>query len=69
MIEDERETVMNSDLKGETANATMKMCWPMKMTHDIFDDVEDVQQSTVQYLSTSESVQTQPKKQNVRHTK
>ena len=36
MMEDERESVMNSDLKGETANATIKMCWPMKMIHDIF---------------------------------
>ena len=39
MVEDERESVTNSDLKGETANATMKMCLPMKMLHDIFDDV------------------------------
>ena len=35
MMEDERESVMNSDMKGETANATMKL-WPMKMIHDIF---------------------------------
>jgi len=34
MMEDERESVMNSDLKGETSNATMKL-WPMKMIHDI----------------------------------
>ena len=35
MMEDERESVMNSDIKGETANATMKLR-PMKMIHDIF---------------------------------
>ena len=34
-MEDERESVMNSDIKGETANATMKLR-PMKMIHDIF---------------------------------
>ena len=39
MVEDERESVTNSDLKEETANATRKMCLPMKMLHDIFDDV------------------------------
>ena len=34
-MEDERESVMNSDMKVETANATMKL-GPMKMIHDIF---------------------------------
>jgi len=34
-MEDERESVMNSHMKVETANATMKL-GPMKMIHDIF---------------------------------